>query len=306
MGLKKREIKLTLNRENMTSGDKISMWWRELFRRRRLSLFNHRDNREVWYTHISPANIFMAIVSTITLTFVIVLALIVYTPLLGKLPWYRNKTLETHQYMVESIVRIDSMERVINNMMIYSENVSSIMAGKGAKVAELIDADTLSLDKSIVSSNSVDSILRAEMEGDGRYSILASSSWSDGGMIVPVEGDVVRRFDIAEGSYGVEIESMSDGRVIATQRGVVVLAHWSYDSNYVVAIMHPNQMISIYRGIKRLTARRGESVKAGEVVGYNSIDNGVEASSDATGLIVVGFEIWSNGKPIDPERYVMF
>ncbi len=280
----------------MINGDKISAWWRELFRRRRLAMFSSRDGREVWYTHISPLNIFMAILTILILMFGIVLSLATYSAVLEILPGYKNKTIETHRAMIESIVRIDSMERVINNMMIYSENVAMIMSGNVAQVDAMILADTISLDKNIVSPSSIDTALRAQMEGEGRYNIAATTLGGEVNMIAPVSGKVTTRFDIDEGSYGVEILAANDQRVVAAQRGSVVMVHWTAESDYVFEIMHPNNMLSIYRNIKSVMVQRGESVKIGGVIGENKRDR----------EIAVGFEIWSEGRPLDPERYIMF
>ncbi|MFI3306286.1 MAG: M23 family metallopeptidase [Rikenellaceae bacterium] len=280
---------------------KIASLWSDIFRRRRLSIFNTRGNRESWYTHISLFNIVMVIVSAMILIFVLTLTLVGYTNALALFPKYRSESLRQRMVIVDNLVRMDSMEQMIKEMMLYSDNVALIMNGKTPRIYENLTSDSVTLVKTSLHTNAVDSTLRAQMEGEGRYNLQLASFGAEGYMSAPADGVITRQFNIAEGRYGVEIAA-SAGRVMAVKRGVVSMAMWSPESEYTVQIIHPDNSISIYHNIQNAIVRRGDSVKVGEVIGDNNDESG-EARMESRPIV---FEMWSEGKPIDPEKYIIF
>ena len=64
-------------------------------------------------------------------------------------------------------------------------------------------------------------------------------------------------------------------------------------------IQHADNLLSVYRGLSQTLAQTGQSVKRGDLVGYNA-----EAAGGEVRLFE--FELWSNGKPVDPEGYILF
>ncbi len=280
---------------------KIASLWNGFFIRRRLSLFNTRDNRESWYTHISIFNLLMVFVSTTILIFVATLTLVGYTNILNFIPKYRSEALRQRMIVVDNLVRIDSMERVINDMLIYSDNVAMIMSGKTPRIYENLTSDSVTLSATTLRPSLADSILRSQMEGEGRYNLQVASFGGEEYMSAPADGVITRQFNIAEGCYGVEIAA-SAGRVMAVRRGVVSMVQWSPELQYTIQIIHPDNTISIYQKIQNPVVKRGDSVKTGEIIGDNNDENG-ESQMEIRPIM---FEIWSDGKPIDPEKYITF
>ncbi len=279
---------------------KIEILGEGLFHRRRLSLLNTRDNHEVWHTHISPINIIMALVSILLLLFILVLTLVGYTPILDILPGYSADVQRSRQNIVENIMRIDSMERVIDEMMLYTENVSLIMDGKTPVVRAKSTTNT-NISKDLILPNSTDSILRQQMESNGRYNLRAANAILGGTpLVAPVDGVISRRFDLSENRFGVEITTTSEQRIMATQDGVVMLLLWSPEIGHTIQLLHGNDLISIYQNIPLTTIARGDVVKAGEVIGYNGNNESINISRK------INFELWQDGAPIDPERYIIF
>lgn len=187
---------------------RISNAWRNLFRRRRLSLQNSTDNRVEWYIHISPANIFLALISFVLLVFIGVLTLISYSPVLDMLPGFRTNVENSHEIMVQNILRIDSMEHVINDMMLYNDNIALIMDGKSPVVRSSMVGDSVSTNRTIVSPNAIDSALRSQMEGEGEYNLQrAALNRSAMVFVVPTEGEISQHFDIGADRRSIKIEA---------------------------------------------------------------------------------------------------
>ena len=142
---------------------------RSLWRKHRLSLRDERDNKELWYMYISPLSIAAGFIALILVLFIVILSTVAYTPLLEFLPGYQGNKSRT--MLMENIVRLDSMERQLNQMKVYSDNIALIMEGKTPVMRTLTDQNQVNADKTIVMPSAEDSILRAQLEGDGDYSI---------------------------------------------------------------------------------------------------------------------------------------
>lgn len=275
--------------------------FRSMFRRRRVSVSDPENRLETRYIHISPAGFAMSIVATIFLMFCIVLALVAYTPVLDFLPGYRTDATKARETLMRSLIRIDSLERRMNDMLAYNESIILVMDGKTPAVRS-IQNDSLPRDKSIVPASQADSLLRQQMESDGKYGIRTSPTVGRTNInaVAPMEGIIAERFDMKSGLYGIRIAGAPESQIVAIADGTVILNDWSPDAGNSVAIQHPNGMISVYRRLSGTLVVKGQRVKSSEVIGYST------AGEEKDDLSTFAFELWSDGKPVDPESYILF
>ena len=103
---------------------RIRAWWRGLFRKRRFSMLNATDNSEEWHIHLSPASVFAGLVAFVLLLFILTLSLVAYSPVLEFLPGYRTEADRSRESLLQNIIRLDSMERMMNDMMTYNRNIA--------------------------------------------------------------------------------------------------------------------------------------------------------------------------------------
>lgn len=284
---------------------KIRFWWRGFFRKRRFSMLNATDNSEEWHLHLSPASIIAGLVSFVLLLFILILSLVAYTPVLEFLPGYRTEADRSRESLVLNIIRLDSMERMMNQMMTYNQNIALIMEGKTPVMRTIASSDSSRLSKVLVMPSHEDSLLRAQMEGDGPYSLSASRNESRRALresmelLAPVEGILTEKFDVADGRLGVGIVATADAPVSAIERGTVIQSLWSPESGYTIIIQHANNLLSIYRNLSQSLVTTGQAVRGGEQIGYNAEPVNGEVR-------LFGFELWNNGKPVNPESYIVF
>mgnify|MGYP000303009747 CR=1 FL=1 len=284
---------------------KIRFWWRGFFRKRRFSMLNATDNSEEWHLHLSPASIIAGLVSFVLLLFILILSLVAYTPVLEFLPGYRTEADRSRENLVQNIIRLDSMERMMNQMMTYNQNIALIMEGKTPVMRTIASSDSSRLSKVLVMPSHEDSLLRAQMEGDGPYSLSASRNESRRALresmelLAPVEGILTEKFDVADGRLGVGIVATADAPVSAIERGTVIQSLWSPESGYTIIIQHANNLLSIYRNLSQSLVTTGQAVRGGEQIGYNAEPVNGEVR-------LFGFELWNNGKPVNPESYIVF
>ena len=110
----------------------------------------------------------------------------------------------------------------------------------------------------------------------------------------PVSGFLSRNFAPEKGHMGVDFVVKTGTPVYATANGFVIFADYTVKDGYMMIISHPGNYISIYKHCSSLLKKERENVVQGELI----------ALSGNTGEITTGphlhFEIWSNGKPINP------
>ncbi|MBR2072388.1 MAG: M23 family peptidase, partial [Alistipes sp.] len=138
--------------------------WKNLSRKMRFSMSDPILHQEEWSVHITPAGLLAGVVAFCLFLFLLVLVLVSYTPILDIFPGFRTAAEKTQDDLVQNIMRIDSLERRMNDMLTYNENIAMIMEGRTPVVrTPLSDGDTTKLDKTLVPPSQFDSLLRAQM-----------------------------------------------------------------------------------------------------------------------------------------------
>lgn len=286
--------------------DKKQKVLKNLFRKMRFAMSDPIHREELWNVHISPAAMLGSVVAFCLVIFLLVLVLVAYTPLMDIFPGYRTSAERTHDDLVQSVMRIDSLERRMNDMLTYNENIAMIMEGRTPVVrTPLPDSDTTALDKTLVPPSQFDSLLRAQMEGDGEYSLartLASRQQGSGTLIFasPIEGIITRHFSREDNYFGVGIQASPNAPVTSIDDGTVVDVITG-EKGAVVTVQHFNGFVSVYRNLMQVLVSKGENIKGRQVVGYNAMPTVGDRTNP-----MVEVELWNEGKAIDPEVYIVF
>lgn len=277
------------------------------FRKRRVSVMNANDRTEEWYVHISPAGAVAASVAVLLVVFVAVSILVSYTPLLEFIPGYRALANRSREGLIANIMRMDSMERQMRDMLTYNQNIALIMDGKMPVARTIVSGDSARIDKTLVMPSPGDSLLRAQMEGDGPYSLHNAAAQRGVAMpmemTAPVAGVVSSHFSLVDSRFGISIAAAPGAQIAAIADGTVILSAWTPETGYMVAVQHDkHNIVSIYKLLASTAVTAGERVAAGDPVGYNAES---EPQTDET-TCQIEFELWEDGKPADPESYIIF
>ena len=282
---------------------KINGW----FRKKRISMSDPILREEEWAVHLSPMGLLGAVGAFLLLIFALVLVLVAYTPVLDIFPGYRTAAEKQHDDLVQNMLRIDSLERRMSDMLTYNENIAMILEGRSPVVrTPLNDGDTTSLDKTLVPPSQFDSLLRAEMEGDGDYSLartLRSREQGDGKLFfaAPVEGIITRHFSRDDNYLGVGIQAAPNAPVTSIDDGTVIDVVTGGERGTLVTVQHFNGFVSIYRNLSQVLVSKGQVLKSRQVIGYNAMADAGKKDNP-----LVEMEIWSEGKAVDPENYIVF
>ncbi len=286
--------------------------WRRAVERRRLSMRDRSSDEEFWHVNISPIGVWGTVAAFVLVICAVLLTLIAYTPFLDILPGYRTQSQKIHDSLVESVMRVDSMERKIAMMMSYNEAVSTIMNNNTPTLHSTLMTDTIRYDKSRILPTRADSLLRAALESEhGEYSLDNSHSELNSEAAVftaPIRGNVVQRFDPTQGIYGVEIVSVdAESSVAAIENGTVIAVGSSPEHGVEVAVQHAGGYTSIYRDLSQALVRKGQPVKSGEVIGnISSQQRHDDEQEQASRPASLQFEIWRDGTAANPESYILF
>lgn len=276
------------------------------FRKMRFGMSDPMSGDELWSVHLSPAAMAGSVAAFCLVILLVVLLLVAYTPVLDIFPGYRTAAERTHDDLVQSIMRIDSLERSMNDMLTYNENIAMIMEGRTPVVRTPIsNSDTTAVDKTLVPPSQFDSLLRAQMEGDGEYSLartLASRQQGSGTMIfaAPAEGIITRHFSREDNYLGVAIQASPNAPVTAIDDGTVIDVITG-EKGSVVSVQHFNGFVSIYRNLAQVLVSKGQSLKSRQVLGYNAMPTVGDRTNP-----MVEVELWNEGKAVDPEVYIVF
>lgn len=275
---------------------------KNLGKRHRISITDE-GGKEVWYSFSTALRAALYALLAVAVVFIASLLVAAYTKILDIVPNYDGIT--SRERMIENIIRLDSLERELGYMQVYAENVAQIMEGRSPVVRTLspISEDKITSDKEVVAPSSLDSLLRGELEGTGRYGLNTrpeKQKITNAEILLPVKAEVLESFSPASGRYGVRLSVGSIEQVSAVQDGTVILTTLEPEG-YTIQIQHSSNFISTYRGLGQAHKSVGERVVAGEAIGstWNEETSAGEASE-------MEIQFWFDGAAVNPENYIRF
>ena len=284
--------------------------WTGLVDRHKLSVELADENDSGWSIMIRPWHLLVGFMAMVFIIFAVAVVTIAYTPILDTIPG--NPGAKSRQLLIDNIVRLDSLEREMNHLLVYSDNIALIVDGKTPVVrnVEMIGDSVDIKNKEMIPASAADSALRAQIEGTGEYSIaIANAAHKSARMsldlLPPAQGVVVSQFDPRNEAFGIRLK-VSSTTISAVKDGTVVANYWSPDEGYVITIQHADNLLSTYKRNTMLQKSIGSHVRAGEVIATVGDSEPSEDAENPTAEPEVEFELWYKGSPIDPEGYIVF
>ena len=255
-----------------------------------------------------------AILTSILLLVFMILSigsLIIFTPLKKLIPGYGDLAQYTEiTRLNEELLDLENQLSVQKNyttrfmsMLKDSVETEEAIRKKQGNIAAKADA---SLGKKIKEEEDI----RNEVEADRQKQqkeLLAKSS-SDSKMVPldkiqfvpPVKGSISGAFMPQKKHLGLDLIAPKNTPVKATLDGFVMFADWTIESGQTIGIQHQNNLISFYKHNSSLLKKQGDFVKAGEAI---AIIGNTGTHTDGP---PVHFELWHDGKALDPSDYIQF
>ncbi len=273
----------------------------------RLVFFNDNTFEEVWHLRFTLMNV-LSIAGTI---FIILvggsMALVMFTPMRELVPGYPTDAMR--RQVVANAIRLDSLEHEIQLRDKYFNTVNAIISGREP---EMVDPNTennpnVNYENITFTRSEQDSLLRKQVEEEEQFNFVIRSqpaseeaSLSKMHPFKPIEGVVTSTFDLGSNHFGIDIVAPPNEVVKSILDGTVIMAAWTSETGYVIQIQHAANILSIYKHNANLLKKAGDRVKAGDAIAI------IGNSGELTTGPHLHFEMWQNGKPVNPQDYIVF
>lgn len=261
----------------------------------RLAILDDSTLHEVFHMRLSGLGTFSVLMVLFLLLIVLLSALIVLTPIRNILPGYSESI---RQQLIVENARVDSLQNSLTLQRQYLDIIKQLTAGD-IQSDSIIRLDSLQMVESAklpdMQNEETDAFLQQyeQQERDRLLLFDGQNNRSMQQMYAPARGVVMRsaRFDLKQ--YGVAIRVARNENVLAVLRGTIVLLQPNLNNTYTIVIQH-DHYVSVYRNVGTALKTQGVAVEEGESIGLMAGDNELE------------FELWESGKPVDPEKVIVF
>ena len=203
-------------------------------------------------------------------------------------------------------LRIDSLEQVFELQNQYITNLQDIIAGT-VKIDTVYSVDSLARVRTelLMERTELEESFMRQYEEAERYNITSQSQpvtdVSSITMFRPTAGLVTQSYDALDQHLGVDIAASPNQSVVAVLDGTVLMSTYTSDMGYTICIVHPGELISVYKHCESSLKKTGDRVKQGDVVAL--VGRGTDRALQGSHL---HFELWYQGQPLDPEKYILF
>lgn len=287
-------------------------FWTKIRNRYRLVVMNDDTFEDQFSLKLTPLNIFIltGLVSIIMITLTV--SLVAFTPLREYIPGYGSE-INTRKELINLTLQLDSLQNELALSSAAMNNIKNIMSGNLTPDPSPPSTDSGTGEGSKqpttvgeTKPSKEDSLFRVQIETQDKYSLAFSErktgkeSISSFFFFTPVKGMVTASFNSAQEHYGTDIAAKENEPIKATLDGTVLFSGWTSETGYTIQIQHSNNLVSAYKHNSVLLKKAGQFIKAGETIAV--IGNSGEQSTGPH----LHFELWYNGKAIDPQEYMVF
>ncbi|MCQ2157123.1 MAG: M23 family metallopeptidase [Bacteroidales bacterium] len=281
-------------------GRQNSREWNKVYR---LMLAEDESHKQIKSFRFSKTGLIVASITAAVVVIGAIYCIIAFTPIRATIPGYPDS--HSRKDAIDNALKIDSLESMLTRWELYSENLARVISGE-----EILSLDSMVSEgkvnflksKSIEELNRQDSILRETVMNEEQFTLAErprNLPIEGRHFFTPLVGVISNPFD-RNNHPGIDISAPANSVVKATLDGTVIFSGWSEDSGYTIQVQHSGDLVSSYRHNMKLLKDVGDVVSAGTPI----------ALVGSTGSLTSGehlhFELWHDGKAIDPTLYISF
>lgn len=251
--------------------------WNRLRDKYRVVVFDDDTLGEVKSTRISGLSVLIGLILSFLVMSLITALLISFTPLKYLVPGYAD--INNNLAYMELTGKLEQIEEEMEAQRVYTEGMKNLLNPTGITVDQESNSTT-----------------KGSSTGTSSSALPLSHLYFHS----PLSGEVSAQFDLSKKHFGIDVVAQKDTPIKSILDGVVISADWSEQNGNTVSIQHNNNLISIFKHNSTILKKVGERVKAGEALAIIG-DTGEHSSGPH-----VHFELWSEGKAINPLDYISF
>ncbi len=209
---------------------------------------------------------------------IIIIGAITYGRVL-QLALERNSLLEENATLKEQVKKITQLSNELNRLKSYNQKVRNSLQGY-VKFAEENNAK----DKIQLEDISLEPVSKSV------FSSIPTKS--------PVMGFISQEFKFSIHN-GIDIVAPEGTPVLAAGDGTVIYSGWSMNDGYTIIIAHDEGYMTFYKHNLRNLVFTLQRVKQGETIAFLGNSGGKTSGPH------LHFEIWKDGKPINPQSMLV-
>ena len=224
--------------------------------------------------------------------------------------WFdpRHEQMQANKKLYELALKVDSLALEVDRKDRFIQNFQRVLRGDTSN--GFVDpSKSLGGENKLVTAvgnlklAASDSLFRKEFEQSEMSISLTNSKYrelQETFFFSPITGFISDRYDLKKGHYGIDIVAKTNETVQSIADGTVIIASWTQDSGWLIAIQHRGNLISVYKHNAGLLKKVGNFVNAGDIISI------VGNSGEMTDGPHLHFELWYNGNSLNPEEFVTF
>tara|TARA_B110001450_G_scaffold6306_1_gene6511 strand:- start:15 stop:914 length:900 start_codon:yes stop_codon:yes gene_type:complete len=289
---------------------KFTTWLKNLQKKRRVVVLDEDSFEEKRNFTTSKFSLLVFFLFSIIVFSILCFLLISYSSIKTFVPGYPsvsaqkeliNKNIELDQKLNDLIIKINKEEQ-------YIANFQKIV--KGDTPIDRDSFDKVFKSQNINTTNELsfsEKTIREKVNMREKYEIdiipggaLTKDVLPELLLFPPLLGEITNKMNISAGHFGVDIIAPKNEAVVAILKGTIIYQNWSPTDGHVVHIQHKNNLLSIYKHSSEVLKKIGDYVDAGEPISI--VGNSGEHSTGPH----LHFELWHNGYPMDPEKFINF
>lgn len=269
----------------------------------RVSVLNENTLEESWHIRLSRLSVLIYGSALVLITFILLTVLIFTTPIRFYLPGYGDSG--NRGRIISQSMYTDSLLNKIELQSGYLAMLKDIIAGE-VKVDSIVSLDSTEMvntAKEYLNKSKKEKEFVEKFEREEKYNLTTIESKSNENMYVffrPTKGVISSTYSLSEKQYGISIITSPNETVLSVLAGTVVYAAFTFEFGWVIQVQHENNYLSIYKNNTQLLKKVGDNVKAGEGIAITGGNN-----RDKSGIQFY-FELWKQGKPVNPEDVIIF
>jgi hypothetical protein len=275
--------------------EKNESLWRRWSRKYLLSVVHEETLTERFHVRLNLLSVFTFFTLMFLLTLALFSLLILYTPIKNVLPGYGE---DIRRSLISETARVDSLGTTLEAQRRYLSSMKQVLAGEAVSDT-IISLDSLQLvmrEELLLAKNAATEEFIAEYEQKEKDNLQLFDVLNNQPVYTifrPAHGVVTETYSPELNRFGIQLQTPRNENVTAVLAGTIVLVEQEEDNTYTMMMQHA-QHLSIYRNVGHPMRRVGEVVQAGETIGLAADEN------------MLGFELWLDGRSINPEEVIAF
>lgn len=263
----------------------------------RLDIIDTQTLEKLRSIFISKRKIALLIMLGILIIAGLTASAIIFTPFRTYIPGYAN--IERNPKFISLHKNVLQLEKVAEAQNRYIQSLQRIVTGQDQSALEPTADPNQYIDEN-QNGSGLDYSILTDIESTPIDDQTRTKRIEELYLVAPLKGIVSASFLEEKKHLGIDIVAPENTAIKSILSGYVILSDWTLETGYSIGIQHGYGLVSFYKHNSALLKTTGDYIAAGEAIAV--IGNTGEMTSGPH----LHFELWRDGKPMNPADYITF